>query len=1069
MMSRTPGDVQGDGPVPVPILSTRRASWADRSTRSRWIWFSALILGIVATSRPPASWAQATGTDSAPSPAPSARKIPEALNFANGLFRERRYELAAKEYERFLSETEPGQDADDARFGLANARLFQGQYAKARAEFETFVKQAPKHPSTGTAYYRIGETAYMLRDLKAAREAFETFTTNYPKHKHLDTAWPYLGDVCLGLLDLDKARSAYEHSLEADPDGRLSDRARFGLGRALLLQGKPDEALGYFTALATKGGRDWADRAWLQAGLAHAKAGRDDKAVEAFEEVEKVAPKSPLVAEARLNRAEALTRVGRIDEAEPLLRALVAEAPQNLAGPSALAHGNLLLQKKDAAGALATFDDAAKRFARTPMAAALLCRSAEAALQLGQKEDALARFLRASESDPPDTWAEDALIRAARLTLDQGDFAAAEKLAETFLTRFPSSTLKAEARLVSARAALKQDKPKDAITILKASLAEDKPSPATAQALTYYLGLAYGNDNQSEKLIEVLDAQARTSAAPAAADAQFLIGRAQMEGGRYAEAVPPLEAYLKTKPDGDVADTAYAHLIHAKVELGELDAAVETLGRLTERFPKSKSVGAGRVRVAEAALAAKQFDRAAEQFRLAIDAPEPLVAARARMGLGYTSLESGKPEEAAAAFGAYLASAAKVDPLAPEANLAQARALEAARKTDEALEAYGLTARNYPKTEEGEQTAIARARLLAELKRPLEAASAYGEFIESHPEYKPHSKEGAGLDALLADWGWALVDADKPSEADKVFSRVLTEFPDSPHAADARFNLAESANQARKYAEVVKLLEPLTAEGSKTPPRLVQSALYRLGRTHAETKNWSASAKALDRLLTEFPETSFLREAKLLRAEVALEQDDAQTADTILTALADLPADPKAPEGFALAVRRRKVQTLLGLKKWDEVVKAAESYKADAPKDPLLSEVEYTRGRALQQLGRMDDARAAYQAVVDARKGADLVARAQFMIGETYYHQENYHEAIRQYLKVDILYDAPPWQAAALLETGKAYERLAQWTDAAESYERLRAKFPSDPSAEKAKERLQAIQEHLKGDAKSSN
>ena len=166
----------------------------------------------------------------------------------------------------------------------------------------------------------------MLRDLPASRKAFETFTTNYPNHKHLDTAWPYLGDVCLGLQDLDKAKSAYEHSLSADPEGRLADRARFGLGRTLLLQGKPEEALVLFSALATKGGRDWADRAWLQSGLAKVKANHDDKAVEAFGEVEKVAPKSPLVAEARLNRAEALTRLGRRDEAEPILRSLVAKA-----------------------------------------------------------------------------------------------------------------------------------------------------------------------------------------------------------------------------------------------------------------------------------------------------------------------------------------------------------------------------------------------------------------------------------------------------------------------------------------------------------------------------------------------------------------------------------------------------------------------------------------------------------------------------------------------------------------------------------------------------------------------
>ena len=117
----------------------------------------------------------------------------------------------------------------------------------------------------------------------------------------------------------------------------------------------------------------------------------------------------------------------------------------------------------------------------------------------------------------------------------------------------------------------------------------------------------------------------------------------------------------------------------------------------------------------------------------------------------------------------------------------------------------------------------------------------------------------------------------------------------------------------------------------------------------------------------------------------------------------------------------------------------------------MLADVDYARGRALQGLARFDDARAAYQAVIEARKGGDLAARAQLMIGETYFHQKNYHEAIREFLKVDYLYDAPSWQAAALLEAGKVHERLDQWADAAETYEKLRDKFPKDPSAAEAK------------------
>src|SRR5439155_459130 len=57
--------------------------------------------------------------------------------------------------------------------------------------------------------------------------------------------------------------------------------------------------------------------------------------------------------------------------------------------------------------------------------------------------------------------------------------------------------------------------------------------------------------------------------------------------------------------------------------------------------------------------------------------------------------------------------------------------------------------------------------------------------------------------------------------------------------------------------------------------------------------------------------------------------------------------------------------------------------------------------------------------------------------------------------------DAPTWQAAALLEAGKVYERLAQWVDAAETYERLRTKFPGDPSAEEAKSLLEGVRKRL--------
>jgi TolA-binding protein len=104
-------------------------------------------------------------------------------------------------------------------------------------------------------------------------------------------------------------------------------------------------------------------------------------------------------------------------------------------------------------------------------------------------------------------------------------------------------------------------------------------------------------------------------------------------------------------------------------------------------------------------------------------------------------------------------------------------------------------------------------------------------------------------------------------------------------------------------------------------------------------------------------------------------------------------------------------------------------------------------------MGRLDEARAAFQKVLDARRSGDLAAQAQLMLGETFFHQDQFHEALREFLKVDILYKAPHWQASALLEAGKVYERLDQWPDAAEIYQRLLTRFPNDPVAEDARTR----------------
>ena len=89
----------------------------------------------------------------------------------------------------------------------------------------------------------------------------------------------------------------------------------------------------------------------------------------------------------------------------------------------------------------------------------------------------------------------------------------------------------------------------------------------------------------------------------------------------------------------------------------------------------------------------------------------------------------------------------------------------------------------------------------------------------------------------------------------------------------------------------------------------------------------------------------------------------------------------------------------------------------------------------------------------------DVQARNTFSIGETYFQQQQYHNAIKAYYRVEGLHEYPRWQAAALLQAGKCNEMLGHWTDAVKLYARVVEEFSETKIAGKATQRLQVAQQ----------
>jgi lipopolysaccharide biosynthesis regulator YciM len=91
----------------------------------------------------------------------------------------------------------------------------------------------------------------------------------------------------------------------------------------------------------------------------------------------------------------------------------------------------------------------------------------------------------------------------------------------------------------------------------------------------------------------------------------------------------------------------------------------------------------------------------------------------------------------------------------------------------------------------------------------------------------------------------------------------------------------------------------------------------------------------------------------------------------------------------------------------------------------------------MQQID-FDQARLHLKAIVEtAGINTSASARAQWMLGETYFMEQNFNEAVNAYKPVAELEQSQPWQTLALMQTAKCFELLNQPSDALEVYRRV--------------------------------
>jgi TolA-binding protein len=306
-----------------------------------------------------------------------------------------------------------------------------------------------------------------------------------------------------------------------------------------------------------------------------------------------------------------------------------------------------------------------------------------------------------------------------------------------------------------------------------------------------------------------------------------------------------------------------------------------------------------------------------------------------------------------------------------------------------------------------------------------------------------------------------LLVAQRAQEAEALFARLEQDFPHSQYASEATLRRAEQALADGQP----ELAEQRLADFDCTavPGELAQRALYVRGRAAQARGQWDAAETSLAALRERYPQCELAPTAAYLLGEIAYRRGKYPLAAERMAALNTSPDGP--PQPWAATAELRRAQALAQEKKWDEAFDVARQIPDRFPHFADVHEVDYLIGRAKAAQADFDAARAAYAKVLASPAGAksQTGALAQWMLGESYFHQENYPSALAEYAKLDERHPFPRLQAAALLQAAKCHEHLQQWPQAVASYEQLLAKYPESEWCSEAKGLLREARSRLAG------
>jgi TolA-binding protein len=924
----------------------------------------------------------------------AANQAARDYNVAAALQNEALYERAAEKWAAFISQYPGDSRLDRAHYYLGVCQLHVKRYSEAIAAFQTVVSKYPSFSDAAGAQYHLGMARYQAACESKKREDFQAAAE------------------ALGL-----AATKY-------PQGKHEAAALYCQGESLLGAGQPAAAIeAYKKLVAGLPNVPQAADACYALGITQQDIGQDSDAIATFQKFLGTPQWAghELAGEVRLRLALVLWKQKKYAEAEPHFAAAAAL--------SNFAHADLALLRQG------------------------LCR-----LQLGQTAEAAPLLEAWLKKFPNSPYKSEAQLAAGKCCFSIGKLNEAQQIFEPLAKA--RSRESAEAAYWFARTLLKLGKPQEALVAVEAALAAGHPPSGSAAAETaVYLELA-----RADALADLPNRRKEAAAAYEkfvaqhadhllTAQALYLAASIALEEKDYAAARKQAEAFVGNSRLAGHPLLPAALCVAAEGNLapgGDAGKAEQFYSQVADRFAKTNYSTLALYKLGEMAARQKKYDEAIRRYQQCLaESPQGDYAARAQNGLAAACFAKEDYAGATAALTALLASHPE-PAMAARAHYLRGLVLQRQKQVDAAATDLEAFLAGKPPADEAADARYTLVLCHIARKQLDQAATALATLVAEKADYPNAAR-------AYYELGHALLGDNRGETAAAAFRTLAEKYPDSPLAAEAWFHIGrwneETADRLtaedQKLAGLAKAAEGYAAGLAKAKdPELHEKLQYKLAEMKCRGKQFEQAAGILQAQLREHPSGGLAGPARFLAAECLFRQNKFEEALPLFAKV----ADDKVEKYHAQALYRAGA-CAAEQKKWPDSQKFYESLLRDFPRFEQLQEARYGLAVAMQNQGRLAEARTIYEQLAKSAE-AQTVVKARFMLGEIAFAEHKFEDAIEQYLAVTTGYPFKHWQGLAQFEIGRCFLSLGKRQQAIDAFRAVLEKYPDHAKAQDAEKML---------------